>query len=201
MRVIGIFITYFFHPFLSPCYGLLVVQTNLSLEYGRYWPVRFYLPLFLLTFMLPLLSFILGRSLSSSRKLCLSKTAGTLLSVLVFIASLIFILFGPIPMENTPVIYYYYLGLILASFTYLLLKITGNAVDPYPIGIGSLLGLLIGLAVNFEINLTTPIATVVLLSGILMSLRLYIKQRGNVEIITGLLIGGLSQLILLQIWY
>ena len=199
MRGIARFVTFLFHPFLSPFYGLLLIQKYTGAQ-TSFWPSRFYLPLILLTFILPIIVQLNIRGVFLRHQIKLPPNTSTTLPIIVFAGAIIFILTGPIPIHNSPVLYYYFIGLLLACFTYLILLVTGNAFDFYLIGIGSLLGLLTGINVIFGINLTALIALLVFTTGVLSSLRLIIKQQGYNTLLAGLIVGMLSEFILIKFW-
>ena len=59
---------------------------------------------------------------------------------------------------------------------------------------------LLNLSIHFEINLILAISFFILLTGAIITARLYLKAHTGIEVIMGLLIGLLSQLLTVRFW-
>lgn len=110
------------------------------------------------------------------------------------------IIYKVLPINYTPELYYYFIGLILALTTSLLLLFIKFKTSMHMLGIGSLIMYLINLSLHFEINLTLSLSVLVLFAGIIASTRLYFKAHSKLEVIVGLLIGIVAQFLTISYW-
>ena len=88
----------------------------------------------------------------------------------------------------------------MATTSCLLLAIAGRVISLHMAGIGSLLMFMLNLSLHFEKNIVVAISLCTLASGMLASSRLFLKLHGRAAVLTGWLVGLVSQLILIQFW-
>ena len=97
-------------------------------------------------------------------------------------------------------LHFYFLGLIAASMTTLLLLFFKLKVSMHLMGMGSLFMFLICLSIHFEKNITIAVSLVTLASGLVATSRLYLKAHSKPELLIGFFIGMISQLITIRYW-
>jgi membrane-associated phospholipid phosphatase len=110
------------------------------------------------------------------------------------------ILYKVIPLNYINELYYFFVGLLIATFSTLLLLFTKIKVSIHLMGMGSVLIYLIGLSIHFEVNITFAIALFTLMTGLVATSRLYMKAHNKVELLLGFLVGFCSQLFVLKYW-
>ncbi|WP_158975525.1 hypothetical protein [Cellulophaga sp. L1A9] len=192
--------SYLFHPVFIPLYGSLIYfqvtrkYTSLEMQVGNL------LPIFILTVVIPIISFLILRNIGIIKSIAMSTIKERKYSLYISIILLFMIIYKVIPNNYTIELYYYFIGLIIALFTTLALLIAKFSNSIHMVGIGSLLMYLINLSVHFEINLTLSISILVLLGGILASSRLYFRAHSRLEVFGGLLLGITTQFITLSYW-
>ena len=120
--------------------------------------------------------------------------------LLIYLVLLLMVLLKIIPDHYTEELYFYFMGMALATTSCLLLAITGKVVSLHMVGIGSLLMFFINLSIHFEKNIVVAISLCTLACGLLASARLFLNLHGRAAVLTGWLIGSVSQLILVQFW-
>ncbi|MDP5228830.1 MAG: hypothetical protein NWQ38_00440 [Cellulophaga sp.] len=113
---------------------------------------------------------------------------------------LFMIVYKVIPYNYTIELYYFFVGLIIALFTYLMMLFIKFKGSMHMLGIGSLIMYLINLSIHFEINLTLSISVLILFAGIIASSRLFFRAHNKLELTVGLLIGVISQFITITYW-
>ena len=91
---------------------------------------------------------------------------------------------------------------IAGTIAYFLItpKYTPLEVQSASIGVGSLLMYLINLSIHFEINLIIAISIFIFFTGAICTARLYLQAHTRIEIIIGLFVGILSQLLTVKFW-
>ena len=105
-----------------------------------------------------------------------------------------------IPNNYTAELYFFFLGLIAATASCLLLIFLNFKSSLHMMGMGTLLMFLIGLSIHFEINITIAISGITLIAGLVATSRLYFQAHSSSEILIGFLIGIVSQLLTFKFW-
>ena len=113
---------------------------------------------------------------------------------------LLLIVYQVIPNNYISELYYYFTGLLGAALTCLVLLLFNFKISLHTVGVSGLLMFLINLSVHFEINLIIAISLFILLTGGVITARLYLKAHTKPELVVGLFIGLLSQLLTVQYW-
>tara|TARA_R110002051_G_scaffold68990_1_gene124205 strand:- start:1715 stop:2320 length:606 start_codon:yes stop_codon:yes gene_type:complete len=200
MKVFFKIIAYIFHPIFIPISGALIYflvtkkYTSLEMKIGNL------LPIFILTVIIPLICFLILRNIGFVKSALLSTIKERKYSLYISIVLLFMIIYKVIPYNYTPELYFYFIGLVLALFTSLLLLFAKFKSSMHMLGIGSLVMYLISLSIHFEINISLSISVFVLCIGIVASSRLYFRVHTKLELLAGLLIGITSQFLTLTYW-
>lgn len=200
MRGFSRIVSFLFHPIFIPFAGTLIYfivtpkYSPLEVQSGNI------LPIFILTIIIPIISFLILRNLGIVHSVFLTEVAERKYPLYIHIALLFLILIKVIPNNYTIELYYFILGLILASTSSLLLLFLKFKSSLHMMGMGSLLMYLVALSIHFETNVVIAICLLTIALGLAATARLYLKAHGITEILIGLFIGILSQLILVQYW-
>lgn len=200
MRGFSRIVSFLFHPIFIPFAGTLIYfivtpkYSPLEVQSGNI------LPIFILTIIIPIISFLILRNLGIVHSVFLTEVAERKYPLYIHIALLFLILIKVIPNNYTIELYYFILGLILASTSSLLLLFLKFKSSLHMMGMGSLLMYLVALSIHFETNVVIAICLLTMALGLAATARLYLKAHGITEILIGLFIGILSQLILVQYW-
>lgn len=193
-------ISYLFHPLFVPIggtlsYFLVTPKFNsLQLQSGNI------LPIFILTVIIPIILFLILKNLG----LISSVFAPTLkerryplyLSMLIYLM----ILYKVIPLNYINELYYFFVGLLIATFAALILLFLKIKASIHLLGMGNILVYLVGLSIHFEINITFVISLFTLLTGLVATSRMFMKAHGRVELLIGFLVGCSSQLFVFKYW-
>ncbi|ADV49333.1 hypothetical protein I2486_10235 [Cellulophaga sp. E16_2] len=194
------FIAYALHPVFIPLYGSLIYfqvtrkYTSLEMQIGNL------LPIFILSVIIPIISFLILRNIGIVNSLAMSTIKERKYPIYISIILLFMIIYKVIPNNYTIELYYYFIGLVIALFTVLVLLFARFSNSIHMVGIGSLIMYMINLSVHFEINLTLSISVLILLGGLLASSRLYFRTHSKLEIVGGLLLGVTTQFMTLNYW-
>ena len=113
---------------------------------------------------------------------------------------MLLILYKVIPNNYVSELYFYFTGLLGATIACILLLFFNFKTSLHTVGISGLLMYLLNLSIHFEINLILAISFFILLTGAIITARLYLKAHTAIEVIMGLLIGLLSQLLTVRFW-
>ena len=193
-------VSYIFHPLFTPIAGTVAYfvitpkYSPLELQGGNI------LPIFILTVIIPILSFFILRNIGVIQSISLTRTKERLLPMLIYLVLLLMILYKVIPNNYTPEIYFFFVGLVLANLSCFLLVILKYKASLHMLGMGSLLMYLINLSIHFEINITIALSFFVLATGLVATSRLYLRAHSRMQVVIGFFLGAVSQLLTVNFW-
>lgn len=200
MNVFSNLISYFLHPLFIPIGGTVAY----FIITPKYIPLEIQsaniLPIFILTVIIPIVTFLILKNLGLVNSIFLETITERKYPLYVHISILLLILYQVIPNNYVSELYFYFTGLLGAAMACLFLLFFKFKVSLHMVGISGLLMFLINLSIHFEINLILAISILILLTGSAATARLYLKAHTKTELIVGLFIGLLSQLLTIQYW-
>lgn len=200
MRQLFLLISYIFHPLFVPMAGTVAYflvtpkYTPLELQSGNI------LPVFILTIIIPIISFFILKNLGVVNSIFLLTQRERIFPLIISIALLLMILIKVIPNHYTAELYYYFVGLLAAISSSLLLLFLKFKNSLHLVGMGSFLMFLINLSIHFEINIILAISFFTVCTGLVATARLYLDAHSKAEVLIGLLIGLSSQLLTVKFW-
>ncbi|MBT8177671.1 MAG: hypothetical protein HKP23_07605 [Flavobacteriaceae bacterium] len=193
-------LSYFFHPLLIPIMGTLSYfvitpkYSPLELQSGNI------LPVFILTVIIPIIVYFILRNLGVVSSIFLPAVTERKYPLFISLILLLMVLLKVIPNNYTIELYHFFLGLISATATCLLLLYINFKSSLHMMGMGTLLMFMAGLSIHFEINITIGISILTLATGLVATGRLYFKAHNGAELLIGFLIGLTSQLLTFKFW-
>ncbi|MGB5236797.1 MAG: hypothetical protein WBM43_15395 [Flavobacteriaceae bacterium] len=200
MRQLFLLISYIFHPLFVPMAGTVAYflvtpkYTPLEVQSGNI------LPVFILTIIIPIISFFILRNLGVVNSVFLRTQKERVFPLIICIALLLMILIKVIPNNYTAELYYFFVGLFAAIGSSLLLLFLKFKNSLHMVGMASFLMYLINLSIHFEINIILAISLFTLCTGIVATARLYLYEHSRAEVFIGFLIGMCSQLLTVKFW-
>ncbi len=200
MKVFLTLVSYIFHPLFIPLGGTVAY----FLITPKYTPIEVQgatiLPIFILTIIIPLVTYLILKNIGVVHSIAMPTAAERKYPVAIHIILLLMILYKVIPNNFVVELYFYFIGLLGASFTCLLLLFLNFKVSLHMTGMGALLMYLICLSIHFEINVIIAISIFTLIIGLVTSSSIYLKAQTRPELLAGLCIGLLSQLLTVKYW-
>jgi len=200
MRQLFLLISYIFHPLFVPMAGTIAYFlvtpkfTPLEMQSGNI------LPVFILTIIIPIISFFILRNLGVVNSVFLRSEKERIFPLIICIALLLMILIKVIPNNYTAELYYYFVGLLAAISSSLLLLFLKFKNSLHLVGMGSFLMFLINLSIHFEINIILAISIFTIFTGMVATARLFLDAHSKAEVLIGFLIGLCSQLLTVKFW-
>lgn len=193
-------VSYIFHPLFIPMggtisYFLITPKfSSLQLQSGNV------LPIFILTVIIPIILFLILRNLGLISSIFAPKLEERKYPLYLSMIIHFMILYKVIPLNYINELYYFFVGLLIASFTTLLLLFAKIKASVHLLGMGSILVYLVGLSIHFEINITFAIAIFTFMTGLVATSRLFMKAHSKIELVIGFLVGCCSQLFVFKYW-
>lgn len=193
-------ISYIFHPIFAPIAGTAAYflttpkYSPLDLQSGNI------LPIFILTIIIPIIAYLILRNLGAANTIFLNSVSERKYPLIIHIILLVLILIKVIPNNYITELYFYFVGLLGAAFSCLFLLYFNFKTSLHVVGVAGILMYLINLSIHFEINIIIAIGLMTLIVGLVASSRLYLRAHSKLEILVGIFIGLLSQLLTVKFW-
>ena len=200
MKKILPFFSYLFHPIFIPILGSLFY-----IYYGErlYSQEQYYLLLFqviIITFFLPLSFFYLLRTFGKVDTIMMANVQQRKIPLIMQMVLTFILLHKSITPERFPELYFFFLGGFTSTFIVFVLLYARFKASIHMVAISALNGFVLGLSIHYQINCIYAIATLIALSGLIATSRLYMRAHTEKELIVGYLCGILPQLCLWYFW-
>jgi hypothetical protein len=201
MRILGLFVTLILHPYLVPLYGYLIYKTQVVpiAEQGHFGFNS--MNILILTLGIPVFGKIMAQQAKTFEFAPKLNKIIRLIPTLLFVLGLILLVNNPLAYGEHLALRFFLLGLILANITQVIVSLTGNYIDGYLVGWGTIISFVCIISYYFVKDLTAILITCIMLCGILASLRVYFIKKGYAGLFSGFALGILCQLSILKFWF
>ncbi|SKB39962.1 hypothetical protein [Maribacter arcticus] len=200
MKVFSNLISYLLHPLFITIGGTIAY----FLITPKYTPLEIQsasiLPIFILTVIIPIVTFFILKNVGLVNSIFLETATERKYPLYIHASILLLILYKVIPNNYVSELYFYFTGLLGATVACLLLLLFNFKTSLHAVGVSGLLMYLINLSIHFEINLIIAISIFIVLTGAVLTARLYLKAHTRIELIIGVFIGLISQLLTVRFW-
>lgn len=200
MRLFFQAVSYLLHPLFIPLAGTIAY----FMVTPKYNPIEVQtgniLPIFILTVVIPIISYLILKNIGLISSIFIPSIKERRYPLYIHISLLLIIVYKVLPHYNIAELHYYFLGLLTAAMSTLVLLFFNVKNSIHLMGMGSLLTFLAGLSIHFAINITLALSLLVLIVGLVTTSRLYLKAHSIPETVVGFCIGVLSQMLLFKFW-
>lgn len=200
MRFFQKAISFIFHPLIVPIAGTFAYfiitpkYSPLELQSGNI------LPIFILTVIIPIITFLILKNIGYVNSVELPTLKERKYPLYINLILLFMIVYKVIPNNYVIELYFYFVGLLGATFATIILLFFKIKSSMHLLGMGSLFMFLINLSIHFEINITIALSFFILAMGLVATSRLYLNAHSKAELMIGLCIGVISQLLTIKYW-
>lgn len=192
--------SYLFHPLLMPILGTILYY-SVTPKYIDPQFVRVEVfAIVILTILIPIVVFFLLKNLKVVETIYLKEVKERKFPLMIQCILLLLILKTVFDPYDDPELYYFFVGILFSAFSALLMVFFKLKVSLHQMGISGLLIFLVGLSAHFKINLLITISFFLFANGWVASSRLHGEAHTYPELLIGLLLGALPQLILFNLW-
>ena len=189
MKVFSNLISYLLHPLFIPIGGTIAY----FLITPKYTPLEIQsasiLPIFILTVIIPIVTFFILKNVGLVNSIFLETATERKYPLYIHASILLLILYKVIPNNYVSELYFYFTGLLGATVACLLLLLFNFKTSLHAVGVSGLLMYLI-----------IAISIFIVLTGAVLTARLYLKAHTRIELIIGVFIGLISQLLTVRFW-
>jgi len=192
--------SYLFHPLLMPIMGTAIYFyiTPRFLESELVKANLFAIGI--VTIIMPIVLFFLLKSLGQVESIFLrdvKERKFPLMLQCILLLLIIKVVFNP---YDNPELYYFFIGALFSAFAALIMVLFKIKVSLHQIGVAGVLMFLVGLSAHFKVNLLVSISFFLFVNGWVASSRLQKNDHTNSELVMGLFLGAIPQLILFNMW-
>ena len=188
------------HPLIMPLFGVLFYFTNTPRFTNYKILVTKLISVSILTIILPIITFFLLNILGKAKSIHLKSTKERVLPLLINISFTYLIITHIFIKSDYIELHYFFWGILLSTLVCLLFALVKIKASIHMISISGFFVFVIGLSLHYNINLLLSISITAFLIGAVGSSRLHLKAHTNQELIWGLLIGIVPQLMLYKYW-
>lgn len=189
-----------FHPLFVPLFG----SAFYLYKAPRFIPdpIRYakLFVLFILTIVLPVLVFLLLKTLKKVNTIYLEQVQQRITPFVVNTFILFLILVRVITPTEFIELYYFFVGILITNLVLLILAILRFKASVHMAAFGGLMMFFIAFSIHFKINIVIPLTMVTLISGAVGTSRLHLMAHTNKEVLVGFVSGLAPQLLLVILW-
>ena len=192
--------SYIFHPIFSSIYGTLFF---FGIAKNYFNNPQIYITLIqvtILTVLMPLSMYFLFRSLGLLSSFTEASIAERRIPIAIQAILLFVLIKYSISKEMFTELYYFFLGGLLSTLVVLSAVLLKFKASLHMIGISALTAFIYGLSVYYQLPFTYLIGICIICMGFVASSRLYKKAHTPIELIAGIFIGMVPQLLLFKYW-
>jgi hypothetical protein len=193
--------SYIFHPLWLPTYAMLFYFFHVSFMFTYENMIAKILAVVLLTIFIPIFFLILLKPLKIIDSFHLENVKQRRIPLLLFTTISAFIInyiFDPVHFR---IPFYFFSAVFFCGLICVLLSFLNYKISLHAIGISSLVTFIIGFSLLYHISNLWFVSILILALGWVISSRLIMKSHKVNELLMGLLLGVISQIIFMQFWF
>ena len=200
MKKILPFFSYIFHPIFIPVFTALFY----FFFYDSYYTnPEIYFAIFqivIITILLPILFFFVLRTAGQVDSIMISEISQRKIPLVIQCFLTILLVRKSITLDHFPEFHFFFLGGLLSTVLALILLFFRIKASLHMVAISALTIFIIGLSIHNQTRNINGIAFLVLMNGFVASSRLEMKAHTPKELVIGLLLGIIPQMLLLGFW-
>lgn len=154
----------------------------------------------ILTFIVPILLFFLLKSVRKVTSLNLETTKERILPLLLNCIILCLVLMRVLKSSQFIELYFFFTGILISNMTCLILAILKFKVSIHMIAVSYVVMFFVILSIYFSINIIGVLALSSIIIGAVATSRLCLKAHTGLELLMGIIIGMLPQLVMANYW-
>lgn len=193
-------ISYIFHPLIMPLLGVIFYFSKSP----RYIPIEIIeakvVSLLILTVVLPILLYLLLKTVGIVNSINLETTKERIYPLILNGIVILIVLQRILTPTQAIELYFFFVGILISNMACLLLAIMKFKASIHMVAISGVFMFFVALSIHFCININGTLALVCIIIGAVATSRLHLKAHTYKELIIGVFIGFMPQLILVSYW-
>ena len=193
-------ISYIFHPLIMPLLGVIFYFSKSPRYIGPEVIRGKLVSLFILTFLLPVVLYFLLKTLGIVKTINLNTTKERIYPLLLNCIIILLVLKNIITPSQGLELYFFFVGILISNLSCLVIAIMKFKASIHMIAVSGVFMFFIALSIHFSININGTLALMAIIIGAVATSRLHLKAHTPRELIMGLFVGIIPQLILVNYW-
>lgn len=192
--------SYIFHPIYAPVFGALLYFYFEHDFYNTQFKLYVLLQIAIITIFIPIVLLYLLKTMGTIDSISVSNISQRKIPLLIQIILMFILLQKSIAIDRIPDLHFFFLGGIISTilaYTLLFLKVKASL---HMVGICSLTVFVIALSIAFQTNSLYLISFLLLMIGFVATSRLEMNAHTFRELLYGIFIGVIPQILLLRFW-
>lgn len=198
-KILPIF-SYVFHPIFIPVmaafFYFLFHFSNFRIEEIS----SVLLQITIITIVVPTALLLIMRSMGMVDSFMIPNVSQRKIPLILQSFLIILLIRKSITIESYPELHFFFLGALSSTLIALLFLFANIKASLHMLGISALTAFVFGLNIHLQANATYLVPLLVLITGFVASSRLEMNAHSPKELVIGLLIGNIPQLLLLFLW-
>jgi hypothetical protein len=198
-KILSLF-SYVFHPVFIPVYATLFYlfsNNSYFLNQEKYFVL---VQVLIITVLIPILFFFLLRATGKIGSIMAPLLSERKIPLLIQCFLIILLVRKGITVERYPELHFFLLGALFSTLFALLLLFVKTKASLHMMGISALTVFVFGLSVHYQSQNIFAITFLTIMNGFVASSRLVMKAHTSMELIIGVLLGSIPQILLLYLW-
>ena len=193
-------ISFVFHPLIMPLLGVVFYFSKTPRFIPEPVMKAKIFSIVILTIILPILLFFLLKTINKVDSIYLKTTKERLIPLLINSIIIALILIRVLQPDEIIELYYFFLGILCSNIACLILAFLKIKASIHMIAASGFSMFAMAIGIHYQININGTIALIMIVLGAIATSRLHLKAHSNNELIVGLLVGFVPQLLLLNYW-
>lgn len=193
-------ISFIFHPLLMPLLGVIFYFSKSP----RFIPPEVrnakLISLVILTIILPILLYFLLKTLGKVKSIYLKTTSERIIPLALNCIVIFIVLQRILTPTQIIELYYFFVGILISTMTCLMLAIMKFKASIHMIAVSGVFMFFVALSIHFSININGTLSLMMIILGAVATSRLHLKAHTYKELIMGVFVGVIPQLILVSYW-
>jgi len=191
---------YIFHPLLMPVFAVLLYYFITP----RYIEPQIFssklLAVIIVTLLIPIVFYFLLKNLKVISSIHLREVKERKVPLMIQCILYLLIIKMVFDPYDNPELYYFFVGVLFSTMTCMMMVFFGFKVSLHQVGIAGVTMFVIALSIHFKVNLLLLISIHILANGWIATSRLHTHSHNLSEITTGLFVGVIPQILMLNFW-
>jgi hypothetical protein len=192
--------SYIFHPIFIPAIATFIYFLFTLPNFKTEEILLVFIQVTILTILIPIAFYFFLRSTGRIDSIMVADIDQRKIPLLLQSFIIILLVQKSITIERYEELHFFFLGALLSTLIALILLFCNIKASLHMLAISSLTVFVFGLNIQHQSNATYLVIFFVLINGFIASSRLEMKAHSPKELLIGLLIGSISQLLLLFLW-
>lgn len=154
----------------------------------------------LLTVLLPIMLYFLLKTLRKVKTVHLPTTKERILPLGLNCIIIFVIVEHILPKNEILELYCFFIGILLSTLTCLILAIFKFKASIHMIAVSGVFMFFVAISIHYNINIMGSIVLMILIAGAVATSRIHLRAHNNIELLMGVFVGIIPQLIMLNYW-